>query len=497
MTTAGRERGTGRIDQGRRLGWSVAAQGLSSGSNMALQYGMLVALPVDRFGIFVVGASGYYLALALGRAWIGDPLAALGDRGRGGTLPAGRWAWPAVRRRAAGLGMVASALLGVFTAGVAATAGVGWLELASLGVGLPVLLVQDAGRYQLWATHRPRQVALADGLWLVVEGVTGVAWLAAWWITGAVPAGLAVMWSWLAGGLVSAVVVDRWAGRDWTFPRSERQRSRSDPGEVGDRPLAGSATPAGVGAGNPGHRPEGPATADEERLVTRSMGLSQTVLAVDANLWPSVVAAVTAPSVTATMRTAQVPFVPVGSVLGAMRVLTLPGLRRAVVGGHVRATVARVVALDGAVALALVAATLVGVRLLPPALLGEAGRLARPWYPLAGVILTARMLTMPLTDVLSLGAGRAGVMRQRLLSTGVDLAATVAGAALWGPGGALAAKATAGVVTLLGWGTAVAVATSGSGPDRPVGSDSWSAALPPDPSPTPPVPTSSRTPTVG
>ncbi|MFV0259474.1 MAG: hypothetical protein ACK5PP_13640 [Acidimicrobiales bacterium] len=462
-----------RGERVRRLGWSVAAQGLSSGSNLALQYGMLVALPAERYGTFVVGASGYYLALALGRAWIGEPLAALGATGStpaagGAAAVDPHWTWPSVRRRAALLGTVASAALAGFAVAVAATAGDGGVEIGALAVALPMLLVQDAGRSHLWSARRARRVAAVDGVWLVAEGLAGAGWLALWWTTGAVPAGLAVVSSWVFGGAVSAVVADRLAGR--VRPATTT--------------VAGRASPSVA------------ATGDERRAV-RSMGWSQTVLALDANLWPSVVAAFTTPSVTATMRAAQVPFVPVASVLGALRVVTLPGLRRAVMEGRVRSTAARVVALNGVVAVAVGAAILFVLRLLPPAFLGESGRLALPWYPLAGVVLAARMAAMPLSDVLSLGAGTVGVVRQRLLSTGLDLTATVTGAVLWGAGGALGAKAAAGVVTFGAWATTVAVATSGPGPDRPVGSDSWSAALPPDPSLTPPVPTSSRTPTAG
>jgi hypothetical protein len=314
-------------------------------------------------------------------------------------------------------------------------------ELLLLAVASPVLLLQDGYRYLLWARGQPHRLVVMDGLWL---GVFGAAVAAAAVTTGGSDpvSAPAVVGAWVGGGLVSAA-----AG-----PLLHRGQVPTA-GWPDRPPWPGAAARTALGPRGPAEapvRPAGRLTAAEGRVV-RSLGRSQTILALDANGLPALVAVVAGSTVTGGLRAATVPFLPMVSILGAIRVLTLPVLRRSVVDAHPAQTVGKVLGLYAVVAGAIAAAGLGLVYTVPPAWLGEAGQLARPWYPLAAVVVAARMLSLPLADVLSLGAGPELAVRCRAATTALDWLATAGGAASFGLPGAIAAKAAALLVAIAIW----------------------------------------------
>jgi hypothetical protein len=125
--------------------------------------------------------------------------------------------------------------------------------------------------------------------------------------------------------------------------------------------------------------------------------------------------------------------------------------------------VAKVVGLDAILAAGTAAAGLIAVHAVPAGWLGPTGELIRPWYPLAAVAVSARMLALPMADLLSLGAGTDRVIRYRLATAALDWAATLAGALTFGIAGALAAKAAALVVAAGLWARATVTACRRAG----------------------------------
>ena len=73
-------------ERARNAVLAIGAQALSGLSNFGVQVALALTLAPARFGALVVGFAVYYFALALVRAFVGDPLVALGreDRPRAG-----------------------------------------------------------------------------------------------------------------------------------------------------------------------------------------------------------------------------------------------------------------------------------------------------------------------------------------------------------------------------------------------------------------------------
>lgn len=408
---------------------AVGAQALSGVSNFGVQLGLALTLSPARFGAVTVGFSVYYFVLSLLRALFGDPLVALSRLEDGSECSRSRRAdalWVALIRRLLTIAvgaMVPMVILAVVFGSVRAE--LGWLALT-----MPGLLLQDGYRYWCWGRARPGLVLALDGVWVAGSGLLALILVA---IDGlGSMSGMRVLVTWTIGGIVSAAV-----------GRGMQARLRSGTGPDGLAAL-------GMSAG--------------DREATRSLGTSQAILAVDANGLPVAVALAAGPTVSGALRAAALPFMPMTTVIGALRMLVLPALRRAANGVDLGPTVAKVTAAAAAIAVTSAVATLALLSIVPTRWLGPTGELVRPWFAAAAVIVAARMITLPLSDVLSLGADQARVVRYRLGTTLLDWIATLTGALVAGVGGAIGARAMTAVLAVGFWSAAVAQAVHRSPP---------------------------------
>ncbi|MCP4224077.1 MAG: hypothetical protein GY773_12090 [Actinomycetia bacterium] len=424
---------------------SVAAQGLSSASNLVAQVGLALTLAPVAFGSLVVGFSVYYFALALVRALVGDPLVALVAPGRltdgGGERGSGRIeavdkVWRRVRGRLVAISGLATALVTV----TALAAGSVRVELALLAAAVPILLTQDAYRYLAWARGRPKVVLALDGVWvisslaLVLAAALGLGTSA---VTGAV-----ILFSWCGGGLTSALLARRLL-----------------PILPPPRPQPGAPGPANA-------LDDDPDPVDRPDDLVRSLSWTQAILAVDANGLPVVVAAVAGATVSAGLRVVTLPFMPITTAVVALRVLALPRLHEAVRIGQGRLVAARVALIFASVGVGASGAMLGLLAFLPDRWLGPSGQLVEPWFVLGAVIVVGRVINLPLSDVLALGADRRGAMACRLGASILSWTATIGGAVLFGLQGAIMARAGASIVSILIWAVAVVRATEPGGVER-------------------------------
>lgn len=401
---------------------AVGAQGLSSASNFGVQVGLAVTLEPSDFGSLVVGFAVYYLALAMVRALVGDPLVALA-RTSSGAGPGRSWRgdllWVELRSR---LAMIAAAATVLLT-GLAVVVEPVRLELGLLAVAVPGLLAQDGLRARCWARSRVGLVLALDGGWVATTLAAGGVIV---WVVGASASGSTILIAWLIGGLVSALV-------GWPLVRTGERV------EAAGRKVDTAAD-----------------LNDEEWAATRSLGLSQALLAADSNGLPVATAAVAGPGISGGIRAAALPFMPLATVVGALRLLMLPVLRRAVVAGHGPTTTMKATGATTVIVATMAGSTLVLLSMTPDDWLGSTGQLARPWFSLAAIVVAARLIALPLADSLSLSNEQSGrVVALRLGTTMMDWAATLTGAVVGGLAGAMQARTAAAVLALMVWVVAV------------------------------------------
>ncbi|MEL7157007.1 MAG: hypothetical protein AAFN30_10450, partial [Actinomycetota bacterium] len=255
---------------------------------------------------------------------------------------------------------------------------------------------------------RPGVVVALDGLWLaaVVAGTLAGA-VGSRSAGGLASTGTVVVLAWLAGGWASALLGHRLL-----------------------RPsLPGTVSAAGA--------------AIEGLDRHRSLSASQILLAIDSQALPSAVAALAGPAAGGGMRAGVLPFLPLSTALGALRVLALPRLRsRARSGGLGRATAAVAVGF-AAIAFGLSVPILLLLATVPDAWLGPTGRMVAPWFPAGAAIVAGRMVGLVPADAVALGAGPTVAVRHRLLTSALDWAAALGALALWGLGPAFWARAGA------------------------------------------------------
>lgn len=200
----------------RRLGVITVDQALSGASNIVVAACAARLLSVESFGLFGVVFLTYVAAQGLVRALICNPLLLHADDARDRPVSV-----------ASSLAAVALVLSGcVAVAGVVALR---WspdlgTALLALALGLPVLALQDLGRYLSIARHEPQLAVVLDGAWLlgVVAGVVlliGTGW-------ASLPSFVAV---WVGTGAVSSLIVSRrygfgrlrpelaWVRSTWSF----------------------------------------------------------------------------------------------------------------------------------------------------------------------------------------------------------------------------------------------------------------------------------------
>lgn len=177
----------------RQAHWGLFSQGANTGTNFLLT--LLVARAADPagFGAFAVVMVLYTIAVGVVRAGANDVLAVThtGD--------------PAALRARAGEAVTFAAGVGVLAglccAGISMAVGPAAGPAALVGALIPPLLVQEALRGLALARGEPREAALSDGLWAVVQ-LTGVSVAA---LAGGVTTTAAIL-AWGAGGCVAAAI---------------------------------------------------------------------------------------------------------------------------------------------------------------------------------------------------------------------------------------------------------------------------------------------------
>lgn len=179
---------------GRRAGWTVADQALSSITNFGLS--VLVARSVDAaaFGAFSLAFTTYLILVGVSRSMTTDPLVV---RFSASSRPIHRDASRQATGAALTLGLIGGllcALVGGLFGGRAGDA------LLAFSVVLPGLLLQDAWRFVFFSGSTPRQAFVNDLLWAVVQ-FTALAIL----LIAGQPSVFALVMAWGGAAGVSAV----------------------------------------------------------------------------------------------------------------------------------------------------------------------------------------------------------------------------------------------------------------------------------------------------
>ncbi len=180
---------------GRRVGWVVADQAVSSLTNFALSLIILREVGQKSFGAFAVAMTTYFVALGVSRALSSDPLVVLYS-------DVSYSAWRKAIVSSTGLSVALGGAIAIIL--LVASSVVDPLvaqALRPLALSLPGLLLQDAWRYAFFSGGRPRQAFVNDVCWGVAQ-IMFVGWAVS---RGKPSVGLVVM-TWGAAALVAAVV---------------------------------------------------------------------------------------------------------------------------------------------------------------------------------------------------------------------------------------------------------------------------------------------------
>jgi O-antigen/teichoic acid export membrane protein len=146
---------------GRRLGWGVADQAVSSITNFAVNIYIARELGAVQYGAFGLAYVTYGFALNASRGLATDPLLV---RFSGMNLPVWR---RAVRSCTGTAALVGLALGACVLAAAVLLSGTTRLAFIALGLTLPGLLLQDSWRYAFFALGRGSQALLNDVIWAV------------------------------------------------------------------------------------------------------------------------------------------------------------------------------------------------------------------------------------------------------------------------------------------------------------------------------------------
>jgi O-antigen/teichoic acid export membrane protein len=177
---------------GRRLRTITVDQAISSASNVLVSVLAARALGVSDFGWFGLVLITYVATQGAARALVGEPLL---------VRPVEAESRPG---EAIGTAMVLSGAIAlIVTAAGALTALVQrdlGLGLVALGVFLPLIFLQDLGRYLAFATHHPGRALVLDLTWLgllvvavgavLVSGSQSLVWFVVAWAGSGAVAGL-------------------------------------------------------------------------------------------------------------------------------------------------------------------------------------------------------------------------------------------------------------------------------------------------------------------
>lgn len=144
---------------GRRLGWGVADQAMSSVTNFAVNIYVARSVGAVAYGAFSLAYLTYSFALNASRGLATDPLLV---RFSGAPLPEWRRAVRNCTGTSALVGVAAAAFVLVAAALMHGTARMAFL---ALGLTLPGLLLQDSWRFAFFASRRGGQAFVNDAIW--------------------------------------------------------------------------------------------------------------------------------------------------------------------------------------------------------------------------------------------------------------------------------------------------------------------------------------------
>lgn len=174
-----------RLQTGRRFGIIAVDQAVAGGSNVLLILVAANKLPAHDFGLFSVVVLSYALASMVVRALVCEPLLAYRREVRD--------------ERGSAVGAVA--LVGLIIGSVTITAGLTvWLfvaqelgqALVATAVALPLLSLQDLGRYLSFSDGRPLHALWLDTTWLMLMVVC---LMMLWWFADITLLGLTTCWA--------------------------------------------------------------------------------------------------------------------------------------------------------------------------------------------------------------------------------------------------------------------------------------------------------------
>jgi O-antigen/teichoic acid export membrane protein len=144
---------------GRRLGWGIADQAVSSLTNFAVSIFVVRTLGAVQFGAFSLAYVTYGFALNASRGLATDPLLV---RFSGTDLPT----WRRAVADCTGTATVTGLATGVCALGAAALLhGTTSAAFLALGITLPGLMLQDSWRFSFFALGRGSQAFLNDMVW--------------------------------------------------------------------------------------------------------------------------------------------------------------------------------------------------------------------------------------------------------------------------------------------------------------------------------------------
>ncbi|MEM9566360.1 MAG: hypothetical protein AAGA93_27315 [Actinomycetota bacterium] len=449
----------------RRVLLAATAQAASSATNLALYLGLLASTDTDRFGRLVAVLGVYHLALALSRSLVSEPMVA---NGRTGGAADRAFSWPWARRRLVAIGLTA-AVLTVLVGRLVSADGV---TTAAIAAAVPAMIGQDGVRNLAWSGGRPRSAVALDLVWLAV-GAAGLAILAADGPIRPEP----VVVTWLAGGLVSAAVAAALAPRLVTTDTGSTGQSAGGQVDgvegVGVGGQVDGVEGVGVGGqvdGVEGESVEGDGTSGRAPIGWRPaeirVGVGQLhrrrrshgLLITARNLLPIVVAMAVEPAAAGLLKAALLPFTPMLTLFGGLRLVVLPAMQRAAeAGGDGRAGdagtpldrfVVRLVGWYAIVATTISAATVAAVVGLSETIgLGDTADVVG-WGAVVAVIT---VLVRPLAEAIGFGRRTVDPVRLRLVELAVEWGGVFLAVAVAGPGAVVAGWATGMALGGLVW----------------------------------------------
>jgi O-antigen/teichoic acid export membrane protein len=387
--------------------WTVIDQGISSASSLLLVATVARSSDVGEFGAFSLVFLAYGLLLGAARAVGGDILLLRAEQQRANL--------ERDTRRLLGLALVIGSVGGIvgclIAAGASGTLGG---SLLAVGAVLPILMLQDALRYCLFAHRAPAQAAVNDLVWLAVQMIATVALLLA--VPGAGAAAIILAW---AAGAAAAV-------------GTGLRRARLTP------------TLRDVSA-----------WFTQDRVRVSSFFGDFAVWSASAYASFYLIALIGGVDAVAALRGAALLFSPLDALFLSLRVVTLPALARsAALGGASLRQQARLVAgLTGALTLTWAAAVLSLPDRLGQAMLGASWEVVTPILVPVALASTARFLAIPSHSGLRALGDTGRIVRLRTIMTFLVLASVVVGTFEGGARGAAIGLAGAyATEAILSWG---------------------------------------------